>query len=164
MDAITTTTADIAAGSNVSIPVTTSDGLQPGQEAIIDTGGNWEPFNVTAVPDATHVVADALGKGHTSGSAVRLGIKQGLLTGTVGVAAAAPFGSGSPGIEYPPGFEPTAVFLARILIPAIAGGADKAPAATFELIKPPDNSHRLFVVPNALVSRWVGLTSGTEGS
>ena len=164
LGATTTTTAAVAAGNNISIPVAASSGLQAGQQAVIDTGSNQEQFNVTTIPDATHVVADVLGKAHASGSAVGLGIRQNILAGTVGTAALAPFGSGPQGVEYPPGFDATSVFLARILIPANAGGAGQAPTAQFDQIKPPDNSQRLFIMPSALIARWVGLTSGTEGS
>lgn len=159
----TTTTADVNSGNGISIPVASSTGFQVGQQAVIDSAGNWEGFKVTGVPDATHIVADSLGSKHPSGSAVHLGIREALLTGKVGVAASAPFGTGPRGVEYTSDLDGTGVFLARILIPATAGAAGKAPTADFDHIDPPDNSQRLFIVPNALVSRWVGLTSGTEG-
>jgi hypothetical protein len=160
----TTTAAAVTAGNNVSVPVASSSGLSVGQQMLIDTGANQEQFNVTTVPDATHIVADTLGRGHASGSSVRSQVKQGLLAGTTGAAALSPFGSGPAGVEYPLGFDTTSVFLARILIPATAGGAAQPPTANFDQIKPPDNTQRLFIVPSAVVAAWVGLTSGTEGS
>ena len=160
----TSTTADVNSGNNVSIPVADSAGFQAGQQVVLETGTNWETFHVTAVPDATHVVADTLGKNHGSGSTVHLSIEQALLSNKVGVAASAPFGPGPEGLEFPPDFDTTGVFLARILIPATQAGAGKPPTADFDQIKPPDNKGRLFIVPSALVSRWVGLTSGTEGA
>jgi len=166
----TTTTAAVAAGSNVSIAVKASSGFPIGQAAIIDTAANQEQFNVTAVPDATHIVANNLSKSHASGSAVQPGPKQGILAGNAGPAALAPFASGPAGVEYPLGFDTTAVFLARILIQATASGAGQAPAVQFDQIKPPgpplltiDNSPRLFIFPSALIARSIGLTSGTEG-
>ncbi len=90
--------------------------------------------------------------------------KQSILAGTAGPAALAPFGPGKPGIEYPPGFDNTSVFLARILIPATDGGSGNAPLPQFDKIQQPNNSQRLFIFSSALVARLVGLTSGTEGS
>lgn len=164
MPGSTATTAAIVAGNNVSIPVAASGGLQVNQAAVIDSGAGQEQFTVTAIPDATHVVADTLNRPHGSGVVVALGIKQSILSGALGAAATAPFGLGPQGDEYPSGFDPTSVFLARILIPATAAGAGQAPAAQFDQIKPPDNSQRLLIIPSSLVARWIGLTSGTEGS
>jgi hypothetical protein len=90
--------------------------------------------------------------------------KQSILAGTAGPAASAPFGPGQQGVEYPPGFDNTAVFLARIQIPATARGSGQAPSPSFDTIHQPDNSQRLFVFPSSLVARWAGLTSGTEGA
>jgi hypothetical protein len=89
--------------------------------------------------------------------------KKSILAGTVGPAAFAPFGPGKAGSEYPPGFDNTSVFLARILIPA-AAGPGAAPTPAWDKIQQPDNSQRLFIFSSALAARWVGLTSGTEGS
>ena len=160
---VTSTTGAVAAGDNISVPVADSGGFQAGQQAVIDAAPNQEQFKVTAVPDATHIVADTLGKGHASGSAVQLEPKQSILANAAGVAASAPFGPGPAGVEYPPAFDTTSVFLARILIPATASGGGQAPSAAFDTIQPPDNSQRLFVFSSAWVARSVGLTSGTEG-
>jgi hypothetical protein len=160
----TVTTADAAAGNNVSIAVQNSSGFAAGQQAVIDAGANREQFNVTGVPDASHITADSLSAKHSSGSTVQAAPKQALLAANSGAAASAPFAAGPSGVEYPPGFDNSGVFLARIQIPATASGAGQAPAANFDQIKSPDNSHRLFVFPAALVARWIGLTSGTEGS
>jgi hypothetical protein len=167
----TAMTAAVAAGNNVSIAVKSSSGFPVGQQALIDPGPNQEQFTVTAVSDATHIVADTLSKGHASGSAVQPGPKLGILAGNVGPSALAPFGSGATGIEYPPDFDSSSVFLARILIQAKASGGGQAPAVQFDQIKPPgpplltiDNSSRLFAFPSALVARSIGLISGTEGA
>jgi hypothetical protein len=66
----TKTTAASAAGSTVSLPVSDSTGFQTGQLAMIDADGKQEQFTVVAIPDATHIVADALGRDHTSGVVV----------------------------------------------------------------------------------------------
>ena len=66
----TTTTAAVAAGSNVSIAVASSSGSQVGQQLVIDTGANQEQFTVTAISDATHLTADKLSKNHAAGVAV----------------------------------------------------------------------------------------------
>jgi hypothetical protein len=76
-----------------------------------------------------------------------------ILAGTAGSAAAA--------VEYPPGFDTSSVFLARILIGATAGTAGQPP--TWDLTKISiDNNSRLFVYPSALLARLDGLSSGTE--
>ena len=67
----TVTTAAVAAGNNVSIPVGDSTGFQTGQQALIDTGANQEQFKVAAIPDATHVIASALLKSHAVGVTVQ---------------------------------------------------------------------------------------------
>ncbi len=69
--AATTTTAAVAAASNVSVPVVSSAGFQTGQQVVIDTGSNQEQFQVTAVPDPTHVVAATLSKAHNAGVSVQ---------------------------------------------------------------------------------------------
>ncbi|HXW25891.1 MAG TPA: hypothetical protein VEK73_14195 [Xanthobacteraceae bacterium] len=87
-------------------------------------------------------------------------LRQSLLAGPLGP-------SGTP-TEYPPNFDQTAVFLARILVPATAGTTGNPP--TWNLIGLAankgsaniDNLSRLFVIPASVVSRWNGLGSGTE--
>jgi len=70
-------------------------------------------------------------------------------------------GSPAPAVEYPPGFDATSVYLARILIAATAGASGNPP--TWDLTKMSiDNSSRLFVYPAALMARLSGLGSGTE--
>ena len=56
----TSTTVTVVLGGNVSLPVADSTGFAIGQLAIIDAGPNQEQFKVTAVPDATHIVAEEL--------------------------------------------------------------------------------------------------------
>ena len=76
-----------------------------------------------------------------------------LLNATAGPAAAA--------VEYPPNFDATSVFLARLLIGATPGSAGQAP--TWDLTKISiDNNSRLFLYPSALLGRLGGLGSGTE--
>jgi len=78
-------------------------------------------------------------------------------TGTLG-----PLG---PLAEYPPNFDTTAVFLARILVPATAGTAGNPPTWTltgFTAANNIDNLSRLFLIPPSIVARWNGLGSGTE--
>jgi hypothetical protein len=66
------------------------------------------------------------------------------------------------GIEYPPNFDGSSVFLARILIAAKAGASGQPP--TFNLAAPIaiDNSSRLYVYPAGLQARLLGLGAGTE--
>ncbi len=84
--AATTITSAIAAGNNLTITVADSTGFQAGQQAVIDTGTNQEQFQVIAIPDATHIVADALANGHAAGVAVAF--EPGLhVTAGYGIAA-----------------------------------------------------------------------------
>lgn len=71
--------------------------------------------------------------------------------------------SGTPA-EYPPNFDQTAVFLARILVPATAGSAGQPPVWNLAGlgIANIDNTSRLFLIPVSVLSRWNGLGSGTE--
>ncbi|HEX3550438.1 MAG TPA: hypothetical protein VHT53_08685 [Candidatus Elarobacter sp.] len=71
-----------------------------------------------------------------------------------------PFGSGAIPIEYPPKFDPTSVFLARLSIPATPVSGN-APATNLSAIGV-DNFSRLFLYPTSLVARWTGLGSGAE--
>jgi hypothetical protein len=83
-------------------------------------------------------------------------LRQSMLAGTLGP-------SGAP-VEYPPNFDPTAVFLARILVPATAGTGGNPPVWNLTGLGSAniDNTSRLFLVPVAVLSRWNGLGSGTE--
>jgi len=86
-----------------------------------------------------------------------------LLQATAGPAACAPFGPGSAGQEYPPNFDTSSVFLARISIPATASQtAGQPPAYDLTKIAPIDNYSRLFLYPASLVARWIGLSSGAQ--
>lgn len=80
------------------------------------------------------------------------GIQTLLLQATAGPAAAP--------VEYPPWFDPTSVFLARVLIAATPGAPGQAPTwdPTHVSI---DNNSRMFLYPAALLARLAGLGSGT---
>ena len=65
----TTVTAAVVLAP-VPLTVANSSGFQTGQLATIDTGINQEKFHVTAIPDATHIVADNLVRSHASGVAI----------------------------------------------------------------------------------------------
>jgi hypothetical protein len=70
-------------------------------------------------------------------------------------------GPAAPPVEYPPGFDFSAVFLARMLIAATPGAAGKGP--TWDLTKISiDNHSRMFLYPAALLARLSGLGSGTD--
>jgi hypothetical protein len=76
-----------------------------------------------------------------------------LLSGTAGPGATA--------VEYPPDFDISSVFLARVLIAATKGTSGQAPTPDFSKIAI-DNNSRLFVYPAALLARLAGLGSGAE--
>jgi hypothetical protein len=76
-----------------------------------------------------------------------------ILGSTAGPAAAA--------VEYPPGFDATSVFLARIQFNATAGGTGQPPTWDLTTITI-DNHSRLFVYPPSLLARLSGTASGTE--
>ncbi|HMF14652.1 MAG TPA: hypothetical protein VKE94_20190 [Gemmataceae bacterium] len=82
-------------------------------------------------------------------------LRQSILAGTLGPP-------GKP-VEYPPNFDQTAVFLARILVPAIAGTAGHPPVWNLTGFGSTniDNASRLFLIPLSVLSRWNGLGSGT---
>jgi hypothetical protein len=69
--------------------------------------------------------------------------------------------SASAPIEYPPGFDQTSVFLARILIPVTAGDPGQPPKYDLNAISI-DNLSRLFLYPASLAARSMGLSSGKE--
>jgi hypothetical protein len=91
------------------------------------------------------------------------GLQQDILLNGMGAGSVSPFAVNGPTPpEYPPGFDVSSVFLARISIPAtvVAG------SATYNLNDPSaitiDNLARLFVYPPSLVARTIGFSSGTE--
>jgi len=94
----------------------------------------------------------SLGPEHPALAALR----QSMLTGALG-----PSGTKA---EYPPNFDQTAVFLARILVPATAGAAGNPPVWNLTGLGSSniDNLSRLFVIPVSVLSRWNGLGSGTQ--
>jgi hypothetical protein len=81
------------------------------------------------------------------------GIQALLLQATAGPAA--------PVVEYPPGFDASSVFLARILIAATPGAAGVGPKWDLKQISI-DNNSRMFLYPAALLARLMGLGSGTD--
>jgi hypothetical protein len=76
-----------------------------------------------------------------------------LLQATAGPAA--------PAVEYPPVFDFSSVFLARLLIAATPGAAGAGPTWDLTNISI-DNHSRMFLYPAALVGRLIGLGSGTD--
>jgi hypothetical protein len=70
-------------------------------------------------------------------------------------------GSAANAIEYPPGFDASSVFLARMLIAATPGAAGAPPAWDLTNISI-DNTSRLFLYPAALLARLTGLGSGAD--
>jgi len=102
-----------------------------------------DPWAIIPVPPA--------GTGLTPAAATT--IQALLLQGTAGAATAAN--------EYPPGFDASSVFLARMLIGATPGAAGAPP--TWDLTKISiDNTARLFLYPAALLARLMGLDSGAD--
>ncbi len=87
-------------------------------------------------------------------------LQQGILEADSGPGFSTPFGPGSAPAEYPPNFDPTSVFLARLTIPATAV-AGSPPTMTLANIGI-DNFSRLFLYSSSLVARWSGLSSGAE--
>jgi len=83
-------------------------------------------------------------------------LQQSILNGALGIP-------GKPD-EYPPNFDQTAVFLARILVPATAGTGGNPPVWKLTGLGAAniDNTKRLFVIPPSIVARWNGLGSGKE--
>ncbi|GAC1658024.1 MAG: hypothetical protein NVS4B13_00270 [Candidatus Elarobacter sp.] len=93
-------------------------------------------------------------------------LQQTILDATAGPASSPPFGTGTAPAEFPPGFDTSSVFLARILIPAtlappVSGSPVQPPVADLTKITI-DNLSRIFLYPASLVARWVGLSSGAE--
>lgn len=82
-------------------------------------------------------------------------LRSAILAGTLG-----PSGTWA---EYPPGFDTTSVFLARILIPATPGTGGNPPVWNLTGLTAAaniDNQSRLFIIPPSIVARWNGLGSG----
>jgi hypothetical protein len=77
--------------------------------------------------------------------------------------AGAPGPAGTPA-EYPPLFDQSSVFLARLLVPATPGAPGQPPVWTLTGLGAAniDNMSRLFVIPVPVLTRWIGLGSGTE--
>jgi hypothetical protein len=74
---------------------------------------------------------------------------------------AATAGPGAAPVEYPPHFDTSSVFLARLLIGATPGTGASGPTWDLGNIAI-DNNSRLFVYPLPLLARLGGLGSGTE--
>ncbi len=70
-------------------------------------------------------------------------------------------GAAAPTAEYPPGFDTTSVFLARILIGATAGTSGNPPTWNLSNVTI-NNNARLFLYPAALMARFAGFASGSE--
>ena len=87
-------------------------------------------------------------------------LQEQILEANSGPGTAAPFGSGGTPVEYPPNFDATSVFLARLTIPA-SPVAGSAPTLTLDTIGI-DNFSRLFLYSSSLVARTSGLSSGAE--
>jgi hypothetical protein len=84
-----------------------------------------------------------------------------ILNVSSGPTSTQPFGAGAIPAEYPPGFDASSVFLARLQISATAGAAGAPP--TWDLSKVTiDNFSRLFLYPASLAARWSGLSSGAQ--
>ncbi|MGB8908517.1 MAG: hypothetical protein WCC84_07180 [Candidatus Cybelea sp.] len=89
-----------------------------------------------------------------------------ILAAALGPGASAPFGSVTIPVEFPPNFDTSSVFLARIQIPATPvapppGGSEQPPTPDFTKITI-DNLSRIFLYPPSLVARWIGFSSGAE--
>jgi hypothetical protein len=120
------------------------------------------PLTGSPVPTPKPVVTPLPKSGATNPTtpATPQSLKQNMLDVNAGPTSIAPWGA-VPGVEYPPHFDPTAVFLARISIPAQPGASGQPPTYSMGTLAI-DNLSRLFVYPAALAARWVGLSSGTE--
>ena len=94
--------------------------------------------------------------------AIAQGLKQAILAAGAGPGSNAPFSpTGAVPAEYPPLLDPTSVFLARVSIPAVAGGPGLPPTFNLNQIAI-DNLSRLFLYPASLVARSIGLSAGAE--
>jgi hypothetical protein len=88
-------------------------------------------------------------------------LQQNILSASAGAAAAAPFTTAGPiPREYPPGFDPSSVFLARLSIPATASTTQGQPP-TYNLNSITiNNLARLFIYAPSLLARTLGFSSG----
>jgi hypothetical protein len=96
-------------------------------------------------------------------TAVASALKQNILFANSGAAAAKPFSAGGvTPAEYPPNFDASSVFLARISIPAKAPTiAGQPPAYQLNQLAI-NNLSRLFLYPTSLLARTMGLSSGSS--
>lgn len=85
----TYTTASIAAGNSVSIPVKNSANFTVGRTLVVDTvASTVQEFSViTSIPDATHIVVNAIANSHSSGIIVQ----ENAFTTPAGVTGPPPF-------------------------------------------------------------------------
>jgi hypothetical protein len=103
--------------------------------------------------DPWRTVAARPSAGSTVTAANATQIQTALMQGTAGPA--------DPPVEYPPLFERSSVFLARMLIAGTPGAAGAPP--TWDLTKISiDNYSRMFLYPVALVAHLIGLGSGAD--
>jgi hypothetical protein len=95
-------------------------------------------------------------------TAVAAALKQDILYANSGPSAAKPFANaGVTPAEYPPNFDASSVFLARVSIPATAAAtAGQAPNYHLNQLTI-DNLSRLFLYPTSLLARTLGLSSGS---
>ncbi|MGA8534053.1 MAG: hypothetical protein WB615_08095, partial [Candidatus Tumulicola sp.] len=80
-------------------------------------------------------------------------VQEEILDASSGPGSAA-YGSAATPAEYPPGFDATSVFLARLTIPAtpVTGSAPTLTLGNIGI----DNFKRLFLYSSSLVARWNG--------
>jgi hypothetical protein len=93
----------------------------------------------------------ASGSGLTAANETTL---QNLLLGAMAGPTAKP-------VEYPPLFDTSSVFLARIKIAATTGASGQPPVFNLAQVSI-DNNSRLFIYPAGLLARLIGLGAGTE--
>ncbi len=95
-------------------------------------------------------------------TAVAAALKQDILYANSGPSSAKPFtAAGVTPAEYPPNFDASSVFLARISIPATAAATAGQPP-NYQLSQLAiDNLSRLFLYPTSLLARTMGLSSGS---
>jgi len=118
------------------------------------------------LPQDSWTATGAIETGGTTAPLLQ-GLQQDILLNNSGANTASPFALNGPmPPEYPPGFDASSVFLARIAIPpaAFAGGT---PNSDYSNLNNPgaiviNNLARLFVYPPSLVARTIGFASGLE--